>query len=38
MINQRHIARDAKGRIFQERVYLVPKTDKYEPVVYLTRI
>jgi hypothetical protein len=38
MINQRHISRDAKGRIFQERVYLVPKTDKYEPVVYLTQI
>jgi hypothetical protein len=29
LINQRHIYRDSQGRIFQERVMLVPKTGKY---------
>jgi hypothetical protein len=27
-VNQRKIARDAKGRIYQERWYLVPRTGK----------
>jgi hypothetical protein len=33
LINQRHIYRDSQGRIFQERVALVPKTGKYVPYV-----
>jgi hypothetical protein len=33
LINQRHIYRDSQGRIFQERVVLVPKTGKYVPHV-----
>ena len=33
LINQRHIYRDSEGRIFQERVLLVPKTGKYVPTV-----
>ncbi len=32
-INQRHIYRDSQGRIFQERVLLVPRTEKYVPHV-----
>ncbi len=33
LMNQRHIYRDSQGRIFQERVVLVPKTGKYVPYV-----
>ena len=33
LINQRHIYRDSQGRIFQERVLLVPKTGKYVSTV-----
>ena len=33
LMNQRHIYRDSQGRIFQERVVLVPKTGKYVPAV-----
>ena len=33
LMNQRHIYRDSQGRIFQERVVLVPKTGKYVPSV-----
>ena len=33
LMNQRHIYRDSRGRIFQERVVLVPKTGKYVPYV-----
>ena len=33
LMNQRHIYRDSQGRIFQERVVLVPKTGKYTPYV-----
>jgi hypothetical protein len=30
MVNERHIARDSKGRIYQERWLLVPKNGKFE--------
>jgi hypothetical protein len=30
MVNERHIARDSKGRIYQERWFLVPKNGKIE--------
>jgi hypothetical protein len=29
LVNQRHISRDSKGRIFQERCPLIPKDDKF---------
>ena len=28
LVNERHIARDRKGRVYQERWYLVPKNGK----------
>lgn len=30
LVNERHIARDRKGRVYQERWYLVPKNGKVE--------
>jgi hypothetical protein len=38
MVNQRRIARDSKGRIYQERWYLVPKNGKDESQMNLIQI
>jgi hypothetical protein len=38
MVNQRRIARDSKGRIYQERWYLVPKVGKYESQMNVIQI
>ncbi|HEY2117551.1 MAG TPA: hypothetical protein VGH37_00065 [Candidatus Acidoferrum sp.] len=38
MVNERHIARDSKGRIYQERWYLVPKVGKYESKMNVIQI
>jgi len=38
LVNQRHIARDSKGRIFEERRYLVPKNGKFESQITIIQI
>jgi len=38
LVNQRRIARDSQGRIYQERWYLVPKDGKMQSRNYLTQI
>lgn len=38
LVNQRRISRDSRGRISQERAFLVPKTGKVESHPYLLQI
>lgn len=38
LLNQRRISRDSRGRISQERAYLVPKNGKVESRVYMLQI
>lgn len=38
LINHRSVARDAKGRIFQERRYFVPDDGKHESIAYQIEI
>lgn len=38
LVNQRHIARDSKGRIFQERCNLVPRTGNFQSRVNVIQI
>lgn len=36
--NERHVARDSKGRIYEERWYLVPKNGKYKSTMYFIQV
>lgn len=38
LVNQRHISRDSRGRISQQRCFLVPKNGKMESRCYLLQI